>query len=305
MSNKRYWFEEIRHCEMCGDETTNHKVLGIRLNKSQGLKPKSKSGITVSVNQCRKCALIYAQPMPVPFDIQDHYGVPPESYWKPSYFDWQESYFANEIKILKGQLLDFKPGMKALDIGAGIGKCMLSLEKAGFDVYGFEPSKPFFEKAISEMHIDPQKLRLGMMEEMEYEAESFDFITFGAVFEHLYHPAACLEKALTWLKPNGIIQIEVPSSKHLIPKLINLYYRLIGTNYVTNISPMHEPFHLYEFGLKSFQYLGDKLNYSIVLHDYYVCDIYFFPQIVHSPLARIMKATDTGMQLAVWLKKSK
>ena len=33
-----------------------------------------------------------------------------------------------------------------------------------------------------------------------------------------------------------------------------------GTNYVTNISPMHSPFHLYEFGLKSFEELGKKIK---------------------------------------------
>src|SRR5205085_2091982 len=155
----RYYFNHVSHCEMCGDNTESHKVIGQRLNQSQGLHPKKKSGISVSVKKCTNCSLIYSSPQPIPFDIQDHYGTPPENF--------------------------------------------------------------------------------------------FDFITFGAVLEHLYHPAACLEKALQWLKPEGILQVEVPSSKHLVSKLINIYFTLIGTNFVTNISPMHAPFHMYEFSLKS------------------------------------------------------
>jgi hypothetical protein len=31
--------------------------------------------------------------------------------------------------------------MKALDVGAGLGKCMISLNNAGFDAFGCEPSK--------------------------------------------------------------------------------------------------------------------------------------------------------------------
>ena len=52
---------------------------------------------------------------------------------------------------------------------------------------------------------------------------------------------------MKWLKPGGIVHIEVPS-KHFINKLVNIYYRLIGTNYLL-ISAMHTPFHLYEFSL--------------------------------------------------------
>lgn len=302
MPNKQYTFEEVANCEMCGDSTSTHRIMGQRLNVSQGLRPKRKTGITVSVRKCKKCQLIYSSPQPIPFDIQDHYGVPPESYWIPEYFVWTPVYFSAEIDTLKN-LMDIKKGMKALDIGAGIGKCMLSLENAGFDAYGFEPSKPFYERAISSMNISTSKLELGKIEDIDYEPSTFDFITFGAVFEHLYHPAFCLEKAIHWLKPGGIIQIEVPSSNHLIAKLLNTYYRVSGSNYVTNLSPMHTPFHLYEFGYKSFVELSKKLHYTIIKHDYQVCSIYHVPKVLHPIFKSIMKRTNSGMQLTVWLTK--
>src|SRR5436190_24250347 len=192
MSIKRYSFEEIANCEMCGDPTGRHRVMGQRLNRSQGLRPRRKTGISVSVKKCTSCQLIYSSPQPVPFDIQDHYGMPPENYWIPEYFKWTPDYFLFEINTLK-QIKKIEPGMKALDIGAGIGKCMLSLKHAGFDAYGLEPSQPFYERAISNMGIPAEKLQFGQIENADYESSTFDFITFGAVFEHLYHPAACLE----------------------------------------------------------------------------------------------------------------
>jgi len=299
---KKYYFEEISVCEMCGDDTTGHIVMGQRLNQSQGFSPKKKTGIAVSIMKCRKCELIYSNPQPIPFDIQDHYGTPPEEYWRPAEFEWHPNYFGRQIGIVK-ELLPFKQGMKALDIGAGLGKCMISLQNAGFDAYGFEPSVPFHERAIAKMKIDPSRLKLGMVEDLEYPENFFDFITFGAVFEHLYHPADSLKKVLRWLNPGGIIQIEVPSSRHFVSKLINLFYRLRGTSYVTNLSPMHNPFHLYEFGLKSFQEAQKKMNFSIVKHHYDVCDINPVPSFLHSPFRKYMEWTDTGLQLTVYLRK--
>ncbi len=286
---------------MCGAETGNDKLLGQRLNQSQGLSPRKKKGISVSIMKCRNCQLIYSQPMPIPFDIQQHYGVPPADYWRGIDFEWKSYYFAPEIKIVK-ELLPFKAGMKALDIGAGIGKAMTSLSKSGFDTYGLEPSATFYEMAISKMGISPDRLKAGMVENIDYPVKSFDFITFGASLEHLYHPAACLEKAISWLKPGGLIHIEVPSSKYFISKLFNFYYRLRGTTYVTNLSPMHMPFHMYEFGLRSFEELGKRLQYRIEKYNFEPCEIMHIPQLFHSLLRSYMRATKTGMQLTVYLR---
>lgn len=300
-NHSRYYFNYISNCNMCGEPTPAHKILGKRLNGPQGKKPKSKIGITTSISKCRSCNLIYSNPQPIPFDIGDHYGKPPEDYWTPNYFIVDPHYFKNEIETVK-KLIDFKPNMKSLDIGAGLGKAMLALSHAGFDTYGFEPSAPFHERAITKMGISPDRLKLGMIENMDYPENHFDFISFGAVLEHLYDPSASILKALKWLKPKGIIHIEIPSSEWLINKIANVYYRLIGSDYVANLSPMHDPYHLYEFDLKSFEKHGQKHNYEIAFHEYHVC-ITYMPKIIDYILIPYMKATNKGMQLCVWLRK--
>ncbi len=299
----KYFFKEIERCEMCGDSVEGHKILGQRLNQSQGLRPRKKTGISVTIQRCTNCNLIYSNPQPIPNDLQDHYGTPPEDYWRPEYFNWTPDYFARQIHEVK-ELMEFKPGMRALDIGAGLGKAMKSLDAAGFDAYGMEPSIPFYERAISKMGIDSEKLKAGAIEELEYPENSFDFITFGAVFEHLYSPSLCLERALKWVKPTGLIQIEVPSSKWLLSKLINFYYRMCGTTYVTNLSPMHSPFHLHEFDVKSFEALAKKLDFSIVMHRIDVCTIFNVPSFLHPFFRWYMEKTKTGMQLTLYLRKN-
>ncbi|HEY0030185.1 MAG TPA: class I SAM-dependent methyltransferase [Bacteroidia bacterium] len=301
MKEIKYRFNPVLNCNMCGSSSAHHHIMGKRLNQSQGKKPKSKIGITTTIMKCDSCDLIFSNPQPVPFDISDHYGVPPESYWKEDYFRQNDHYFQTEIDQLK-KFRSFDKGAKALDIGAGLGKCMIALDKAGFETFGLEPSEPFYKKALETMKINPYKLKLGMVEAVDYPENEFDFITFGAVLEHLYSPGESIVQALKWLKPQGIIQIEVPSSNWLTNKLINFYYRLNGSDYVGNISPMHSPFHLYEFGLKSFQLHGKKNNYEIIFYEYYVCNTYM-PKIVDFLIKPYMKYTNTGMQLCVWLRK--
>ena len=302
MKRLKYHFDEIEECNFCGNKTIDNRILGQRLDKSQGLDPKRKSGITVSVIQCAKCSLVYSNPQPIPFDIQDHYGVPPEAYWKEEYFLHDPDYFSEQVSKAK-ELVSFRSGMTALDVGAGLGKAMISLENSGFDTFGVEPSVPFRDRAISRMNIDPDRLKLGGVEDVDYEKNSFDFITFGAVLEHLSEPAQSIRKALEWLKPNGIIQIEVPSSRWLISRIVNSYYRVRGTNFVTNISPMHNPFHMYEFDLKSFETLAERLNFEIVEYAYSVCSIYHIPRFFHPIFRWYMEKFDRGMQLTVWLRK--
>lgn len=295
----RYRFESVARCNMCGSPAA--RVLGKRLNQSQGANPRTRTGLATTVVQCALCGLIYANPLPIPDNMQDHYGIPPESYWKEEYFSVDAGYFQGEIERLR-QLMRLGPKSTALDIGAGIGKCMIVLERAGFDVFGLEPGEEFHKRAIARMGIRPERLALSSLEQASYEPGTFDFINFGATLEHLYDPSQSIRKAMTWLKPGGLIHAEVPSSKWLIGKLANIYYRAIGTDYVTNLSPMHPPFHLYEFDIRSFTLPAAAKGYEVVFHEYFVCPTYM-PRMADMILVPLMKAAGSGMQLAVWIRK--
>jgi len=293
---RTYSFRPIQYCDMC--RSTRFKMLGMRLNQSQGYRPKSVSGIAVSVKQCLDCRLIFADPQPIPERLSDHYGVDPEEYWNPGQVTDTEvaGYFRDEIATAK-QLLGFRPGMTTLDVGVGLGRSMKALTDAGFEVHGIEPSETFHRRLA-----DP-RVTLASVEDAEFAGDSFDFITFGAVLEHLYSPGEAIGRALKWLKPGGVIQAEVPSSNHLITRMISSYFKLRGTNYVSHISPMHNPFHLFEFGLDSFRKHGALNGYDVAEHRYSVCEIAHVPAPLKPMFRWWMEKRDSGMQLTVYLRK--
>jgi 2-polyprenyl-3-methyl-5-hydroxy-6-metoxy-1,4-benzoquinol methylase len=183
-----------------------------------------------------------------------------------------------------------------------LGKCVKALERAGFETYGIEPSEPFRQRALSMMGISPEQLQLARLEDAKFPGNSFDFITFGAVLEHLYDPSTSIAQALQWAKPGGLVHIEVPSSKWLTNRISNFVYAIQGLDYVSNISPMHNPFHLYEFGLKSFQANSAAGNYQIAHHEYLACRTYL-PRAIDFVVKPFMAATNTHMQLEIWLRK--
>jgi 2-polyprenyl-3-methyl-5-hydroxy-6-metoxy-1,4-benzoquinol methylase len=290
---------------MCGSPTSSNVVLGKRLNQSQGLRPRRKVGIAITIVKCSVCGLIYANPLPIPESVQDHYGVPPHEYWNDDQLAADGNYFSSQLKLFEflynGSAS--KERLRALDIGAGTGKCMAVLSKAGFQVYGVEASARFYEAAIARTEIVPANLKIAKLEDAEFEHDYFDFITFGAVLEHLYDPSAAISKAIRWLKLDGLMHAEVPSSSWLVSKLVNLLYRTTGSDYVTNLSPMHPPYHLYEFTLSSFNQHGSSHGYNVIHHQYHVCDTYM-PKFADRIVRPLMRISDTGMQLEVWLKKT-
>jgi SAM-dependent methyltransferase len=290
-----YRFEPVASCNMCG--AADAKILGRRLNAHQGLRARHVVGVATTVVRCRACGLIYSNPRPIPDTIGHHYDRPPEEYWQPggrNPFDQQVATFRS--------LWTGTRAPRALDVGAGLGHTMGSLAQSGFDVYGLEPSLAFRDRAL-ERGVEPQRLVRGSIEEVDYPAGAFDLITFQAVLEHLHDPAGSLGRALEWTAPGGLIHVEVPSADWLMAALANRAYRLRGTDYVTNLSPMHPPYHLYEFTRECFERHAQHAGYEVVGCQAHVCDT-FTPQPIAAIARYVMERWHTGMQLEVWLRKN-
>jgi SAM-dependent methyltransferase len=249
--------------------------------------------------KCKECGLIYSNPRPVPEELDGHYGVAPEEYWRPEYFGTDVGhlqYYTDKFR----QLWCGKRAPRALDVGAGVGKMMAAFERHGFDVFGLEPSREFREGAIAN-GIAADRLQLAAIENAHYEPHTFDFVCLSAVLEHVHNPAAVIERALTWTTRGGLLFVEVPSARWLLGRLLNLAYRAQGLDYVTNLSPMHPPYHLYEFTLESFARHSRRAAYEIVEHRFHPCET-FLPRGASAIATKLMAATSTGMVLHVWLR---
>lgn len=258
-----YRFDPVAQCNMCAAPADRFRVLGMRLNRSQGRDPRNVRGAGVTIVRCTGCGLVFPDPQPVPTSIQDHYAMSGEDYWQDGRSDPQMS----PASLAHWQDLRAKFGVEgapvALDVGVGSGFTAQAMIAAGFEFYGFEPIPQFRAIALRTLGLGEDRVEACGIEGADYPSESFDLINFGAVLEHLYDPSGSLEKALVWLRPGGLIVLEVPSADWLIARLLNRYFRLKGTNYVTHVSPMHSPFHLYEFTPESFERNGERLGYRL------------------------------------------
>ena len=290
-----YEFKPQPACNMCG--SSKSKVLGSRLDKRQGFRPRALSGVSVSVKKCAVCDLIYADPLPIPTHVGSHYDMDPEAY-----FDDELEHVDLTADQTVLSLTGFNPGMKALDIGAGLGRTMKQLSGAGWDAWGIEPSASFRKAAIERCGIGADRIIHTTLEEAEFAPGMFDFINFGAVLEHLYSPSDALARAVKWLRPGGVIFVEVPSSRYLVTDMLKAYYRLIGVNYVTNLSPLHPPFHLYEFSHRSFEVNGKRRGYRLAAHEYEPGQNPLIPRAVDPLLRWVMDRSRRGMQLKVYLQ---
>jgi hypothetical protein len=178
---------------------------------------------------------------------------------------------------------------------------MRSLAGHGIETHGIEPSAAFRDAAIKQGGISPDRLKLGSVESVTYPAETFDFATFGAVLEHLSDPARQIARVMSWLAPGGLIHVEVPSSHWLTSRIANLVYRAQGLDYVTNLSPMHPPFHLYEFTAESFAKLAERTGHSVAFSRLLTGDETYLPG-PDRMWRYVMARTGTGMQLEIWLQ---
>src|SRR5947208_15781290 len=92
-----YRFRTVELCTMCGAPAADAKVIGRRLNTHQGWRPTHTPGIATTVVRCSACGLIFSNPLPIPLDVDQHYGKPPEDYWRSEYFDTDDTYFGPKI----------------------------------------------------------------------------------------------------------------------------------------------------------------------------------------------------------------
>ncbi|HWE46211.1 MAG TPA: class I SAM-dependent methyltransferase [Caulobacteraceae bacterium] len=295
----QYSFVPVRACDMCGG--ARFATLGERLGGRTGVNPRRSAGLATGVKRCQDCGLVFSDPRPVPADLSDHYGVEAVDYFSADQLNAPPGFFQTEITAARRLLGGGR--LKALDVGAGSGNVMLALEAAGIEAWGLEPGAHFRDFAIRR-GIAPERIVQAPIETAELPPASFDFVSLNAVLEHLQDPAAAIERAMTWLRPGGILYVEVPSADWLMAKIANSFFHLRGANYVTNISPLHPPYHLYEFTPRSFETHAKRAGYEVAETHHYVCAVLGAPRILHPALTALMKRTRSGMEFTVWLRKN-
>ena len=290
---------------MCLAPASELRPMGLRRNGSQGLFPFGfNSGVYVTVVRCQICGLIFSSPRPEPNDIGQNYDVEPLSYFSENQASTESSVDLGQFKQLKSYLSQFEEPLLALDIGTGTGLNLLKLNAEGFHVTGVEASRSFYSQALINTKDIDVILINDSIEKVEFAAETFHLVIMSAVLEHFYEPDKVLRKVSQILKPGGIVFIEVPNSEWLLGRLLNTYHKLIFSRLVTNLSPMHKPFHLYEFSLKSFQYYLQRTgDFAIEKHEYLPGELSLLGRLINRVFRPILSLSRNGVDLLMVLRK--
>lgn len=113
-------------------------------------------------------------------------------------------------------------GGKVLDIGCQTGIFLEALP-VNIQKHGIERSEWAAEYCKKIIKGD---IRVGRVEDLEYNDEYFDLINMSYVVEHLQYPLDTMEKVAGWLKPGGTLIISVPNFSSYCSLVFREFYRL-------------------------------------------------------------------------------
>jgi 2-polyprenyl-3-methyl-5-hydroxy-6-metoxy-1,4-benzoquinol methylase len=147
--------------------------------------------------------------------------------------------------------------LRFLDIGAASGEIMKAFEKQGWEVYGIELSESFLQFAKEKRNL--KNIYSCEIEDAPFEDNSFDFIHFWHVIEHLRDPIIVLKKIYNWLQPNGRVNIGTPNPR---PPYVSL------TSLVTNRFDLGID-HTFGFPPKVFEDILTRYRLHICEHKVY------------------------------------
>lgn len=132
-------------------------------------------------------------------------------------FNVYEKYQKDRVGLIKPYL---RKDMKLLEVGCSAGQFLYHVKPLVREIYGYELDKNCFKYAKKKT--DCQKFA--------FRGESFDIICLFQTLEHIQNPLRYLGILASFLKPNGIIYIEVPNiddaliSTYSLPNHYTFYF---------------------------------------------------------------------------------
>lgn len=149
---------------------------------------------------------------------------------------------------------------KLLDVGSGRGELLYAAEKRGWNCCGIETCKPFADQSRSAYGVE---VKSSSLEDAQFPNNHFDIVVLNAVIEHLCYPEKVLAEINRISKQDGYLWIETSNEASLYHFIGNLYYRIMGKNWVTQLSPTFSPYHVQGFTKNSIKCLLAKMGFRI------------------------------------------
>ncbi len=191
------------------------------------------------IRRCTACTLVYVSPQPSAESLP--------AFYEGMYEDASEqevaarSLGAVEKHIRRICLMRKPAGGILCDVGCGFGRFLHAMEATPFALQGVELSEQ--ARAYAQRLAPGALLHAGTAETAAFEPESFDCITLIAVFEYVKDPTRVMANLHTWLKPGGLLVVQVPYIQHFF-----------GLSRALPVGPriaFEAPRHLFDFSPKT------------------------------------------------------
>ena len=187
-------------CPLCGAAPKEHQVVSRR----------DRYGEPLRNVLCRRCGLVFANPMPSAEAVDAFYRTRYRREYKRSDIPEPRRVlraFRLAAKRLRGLRGYVPTAGRALDVGAGGGEWVVALSRVGLEAAGIEPNIGYAGYAVREYGARIATASLG---EAPLAAGAYDLVTAFHVLEHLRDPGRALRQIHGLLKPDGRLVVEIP-----------------------------------------------------------------------------------------------
>lgn len=169
----------------------------------------------LTVVRCPTCSVVY-QPQGPGFEAElaEYYRGRPTAHT----LAWNGS--MRKLGDVIDKIVSSYPGGKLLDVGCGSGEFLHSIGQHSISAVGVEPNEAQAEYARSK----GLEVITGSVQHLQFPPASFDVVTLFQVLEHLSDPVGGLIALRTYLRPGGLLVVDVPSYNN--PRF--LAYRATG-----------------------------------------------------------------------------
>src|SRR3954449_1278595 len=132
--------------------------------------------------------------------------------WGPLWGSRPEDWALSEEQQIPGyeaalEYVPLEPGQRVLDIGCGVGTFLRLVADRGAEAFGLDASEALIE--LARQRVPEADLRVGDMEALPYETDTFDLVTGFTSFFFANDIVAAVREAGRVAKPGAAVLINV------------------------------------------------------------------------------------------------
>jgi len=226
-------------------------------SESIRLTSRSNSGKIYYLAVCRQCGQHYCDPTPTAAEIVEFYQG--DYHQELRQIGSTEKIFGSKFLSYRDWVVKYLESGRTIDVGTATGLFPSILKEAGFDAEGLEYNRASAEWGAKNYGI---RIRVGGLEQIAAELETYDLISMTDVLEHTEHPLRALQTASRSLKPHGFMLITFPNIRSAESTYLRILAKLTKRNEVWTCC--HIPLHVWEFTRETAQAMFEKAGFEVV-----------------------------------------